>query len=496
MFARLRAAWRAFWNSTTAAAVPEASPQPVVARATLWEAQVHGGPSFDPVDVFKRPEPLVGVLPAGMALDSLPDMPMFAATSYAQMVSEGLGFLGYAYLAELSQRGEYRKMCAIWADHATRKWVKVTGDKDKVEKINQEMERLQMRDRFRDIVEKDCLFGRSQLALDFGDHEDDRELQAPLIIDPAKINAKRPLKRLAVVEPMWSYPGVYNSLNPLAPDFYRPEAWYVQGRRVHRSRMLTFVGHEVPDMLKPAYAFGGVALTQMAKPYVDNWLRNRQSASDLLNAFSVMVLKTDMEQGLAGTLLGTSLLNRIDAFNKTRNNRGTFVIDKNSEDFANVAAPISGLDKLVAQSQEQMSSISGIPLVVLLGITPSGLNASSEGEIRVFYDAILAYCQKTLRPNLQTLLDVLQLSLFGEIDQTITFDFLPLWEMSDKDKSDIRKSDAEADATYVNVGAVSPEEVRERLNDEDGGMYHGLLDGDAPEPPDEEGGGGDGEGEG
>ena len=43
---------------------------------------------------------------------------------------------------------------------------------------------------------------------------------------------------------------------------------------------------------------------------------------------------------------------------------------------------------MLAQSQEQISSVSRIPLVKWTGISPSGLNASSEGEIRVYYDLI------------------------------------------------------------------------------------------------------------
>ena len=54
--------------------------------------------------------------------------------------------------------------------------------------------------------------------------------------------------------------------------------------------------------------------------------------------------------------------------------------------------------------------------------------------------------------------------------------------MSDADKAAIRKSDAEADSAYITAGIVSPEEARERLNDEEGGLYAGRLTGPAPEP--------------
>ena len=47
----------------------------------------------------------------------------------------------------------------------------------------------------------------------------------------------------------------------------------------------------------------------------------------------------------------------------------------------------------------------------------------------------------------------------------------------------IRKSDAEADAAYVEMGAVDPEEVRDRLRNDETSLYHGVdLSGPAPEP--------------
>ncbi|AOR76332.1 anti-CBASS protein Acb1 family protein [Novosphingobium resinovorum] len=496
MFDRIRAAWRAFWNGTTApAAIALPSPAPEdrkpmqVHRAALWEADRGGVQAFDQEALFRALEPMPGVLPEGMAFDAVsPSFDMLAAYGMDQMFHEGLGFLGYPYLAELSQRAEYRKVASIWADHCTRKWIKIHGDDEKVKELTAKLEDLKVRDLFREAIEKECHFGRMQIFVDFGDWNDDIEIAAPLAIRKEKITQKRPLKAIRLVEPMWSYPGVYGSTDPLAPDFYKPKEWYVSGRRVHSSRLLTLVGHDVPNMLKPAYAFGGVSLTQMCKPYVDNWLRTRQAVSDLVNAFSVMVLATDMDQVLQANLTATqNLYQRLDVFNATRDNRGIFALNKNSEEFSNVSAPIAGLHELQAQSQEQMSSVSSIPLVILLGITPKGLNASSEGEFRVFYDAILGYNEKVVADPLRKIIDMVQLSLWGDIDPEITFEFESLWEMSDKDKADIRKSDADAAAIYLEHGVVDAEEERERLRNDETSMYHGVnLEGAAPEDNDED----------
>lgn len=487
MFSKFRAFWRALFKTSSALTVPDVSPPAPeprrgVSMAAIWEAGRNGNDVYLPEQTFAPAKPFPGTVPNGFAMDSIPGAADFAAYATQQAYHEGLGFLGYPYLAELSQRAEYRHVASIWAEHCTRKWIKLSGPKTKVEDLKAELERLAVRELFRDAIEKECFFGRIQIFMDFGDFDKPAELQVPLVMDSRKISQKRPLKRLAVVEPMWSYPGAYSAQNPLAPDFYKPSSWYMSGRTVHASRVLTMVGRPMPNMLKPAYAFGGVALTQICKPYVDNWLRARQSVSDLIHSFSVMVLGTDMDAVLDGGP-ADQLFARVDLFNKTRDNRGTFVIDKASEEFSNVSAPIAGLDKLQAQALEQIASVSGIPLVILLGITPSGLNASSEGEIRVFYDKIMAYLEKVCGPELKQLLDVVQLSLFGDIDPKIRFEFEPLWEMSDADKATIRKNDADADAVYIDRGVIDPDECRNRLNDEEGGMYSGVLGGPAPGLP-------------
>jgi phage-related protein (TIGR01555 family) len=399
--------------------------------------------------------------------------------------SEGLGFLGYPYLAELSQRPEYRRVSEIFAAETTRKWLKFNGNKERIDLIEAAMKRHDIRARFRRAAELDGFFGRSQIFVDLGDRPNSTELQKPMVA-AAKV-AKGKIKNFKVVEPFWSYPGRYESTNPLDPDFYTPQLWYVMASQVHASRLLTIVGREMPDMLKPAYSFGGLSLSQMIKPYVDNWLRTRQSVSDLLHSFSTMVLATDMGTILQGGPAG-SLLTRLQLFNQTRDNRGVMAINKDSEELTNVSTPLGTLDKLLAQSQEQIASVSGIPLVILLGVTPSGLNASSDGEVRTFYATVKSYQEKTFRSPLTTILELIQLDLDGKIDPEITFDFVDLWEMDEKDKALVRKSDADMDVAYVGAGIVSNEEVRARVVQDENSPYFGMdLSEDAPDLDTDEG---------
>ena len=492
-------------------------------------------PELNPFQLPKFPE---NVVPKDAKLQ----LAMDSATSWASnqwlageviagLPAEGMLFLGYPYLAELAQRPEYRVMSETIADDATRKWIDfdVVGDKrtqeeerakdpegydarmadpderkkrvaaagklDRVKALKDDQLRLDVKGKMYEQARNDGFFGRSHAYLDI------RTTPGAAEVSPQELmtdigdgrgetsKAKVPLgsfKAIRTIEPVWAYPMMYNAINPLREDWYNPQVWYVMGQQLHLSRLPTFIGHPVPDLLKPAYSFGGLSLSQMAKPYVDLWLQTRQSVADLIHRFSVMVLMTDlstlMQPGNANALLA-----RVAMFNMLRDNQGTFVVNKNSEDFKNVSAQLSGLHELQAQSQEHMASVHRIPLVKFTGIQPAGLNASSEGEIEVYDDTIGAYQSRFFDANLRRIVYFEMLSLWGEIDPEITYHWEKLREITQAEKGQKEKDDADRDVKYIDAGVLAPEEVRRRIIDDADMPYADLDPDDVPEPPQEEG---------
>lgn len=465
-----------------------------VSSEALAKARAKGGAGINPFKVdLSSLHPPMATPDAAMAMDSyeMPGYEWAASVSVESAIAEGQAFLGYPLLSELAQRPEYRRISETIAGEMTSKWIKFVskGEEDKSEriaKIEEEFERLNARDVFRELAEQDGFFGRGHVFIDLGE-DIDGELKTPIASASgkpmrAKI-AKGSLKALKTVEAVWCYPMSYNAINPLSDDWYKPSEWYVMGTGVHASRLVTIVGREVPDMLKPSYSFGGLSLSQMARPYVDNWLETRQAVNDIIRAFSVMVLKTNMAEKLATNPTGDELFIRAEFFNKLRDNRGLMMIDKEQEEFDNVSAPLSSLDALQAQSQEHLASVSGIPIVKLLGIQPAGLNASSEGEMQSFYDWINSQQEKIFRKPLEYILTIVQFSLFGDTDDQITFEFESLWDMSDKEKAEIENIEAQTDVLLVEGGIISTEESRRRIANDKHSSYQGLDPDDAPELP-------------
>jgi hypothetical protein len=261
---------------------------------------------------------------------------------------------------------------------------------------------------------------------------------------------------------MFTYPASYNSAFPLRANFYVPDAWFVMGDKVHASRFLTFISRPLPDMLKPIYNFSGMSLSQLAQPYVDYWLGTRDSVGAMLKNFSCCVLKTDMSSVMAGND-DPNVINRAKTFNWFRNNGGLLLLDNEHESFEKHETSLAGLADLQAQAQEHMAAVAKTPIVVLLGLTPKGLNPTAEGDMKVYYDYINDMQEALFRPNLNTLLQITQLSLFGKVYDDIAYDFAPLMSMTGKEQALLNKSKTDEAVGLIGVGVVSPEETRGKI---------------------------------
>ena len=391
----------------------------------------------------------------------------------------GLGFPGFPYLTELTEITEYRDMSERVAAEMCRKWIEFrsTGEEKRggeIKIIEAELKRLNARQLFCEAATKDGWFGRCQIFVDMG-QTDGPDLKYPLLPNPFTVK-RDSLRNLKLVEPITTYPAAYNAAWPLRQDYYIPSSWWVYGQEVHSSRMLTFISRPLPDLLKPVFNFSGISLSQLAEPYVNYWMSTRDSVGKLLKNFSTSVLATNMQGVLEGSNYENFLM-RAQLYNALRDNQGLMLLDKETEQFEKHETSLAGLDKLQAQAQEHMAAVAKTPLVILLGITPSGLNSSDEQGLRIFYDYVADQQEKLFRSNLENLIKIIQLSKLGRVYDDITFDFVSLMSMTEKERALIHKSDAEESQVYVTLGVVSAEEVRSKLaSDPDSGWTNLDVD--------------------
>lgn len=77
----------------------------------------------------------------------------------------------------------------------------------------------------------------------------------------------------------------------------------------------------------------------------------------------------------------------------------------------------------------------------------------------------------------------MQLSVTGRVDPAVSYEFVPLWEMTAREKADRDKVLADMDAVYLDRGVLWEEEVRNALAAQPAAAMPGVDPGNLPPPP-------------
>ncbi len=385
-------------------------------------------------------------------------------------------FLGYPLLSNIAQDPLIRAGIETIADDMTRKFINLTskGDVDlsaKISELESDLQKFRVKSIFNQAISTCGYQGGCLVYIDVGPLDDD-EKKTPLFLDSFTFK-KGMLRGFKVIEPINIYPGIYDTLDPTSEDYFNPETWFILGKEYHKSRFLYFAQNEVPLILKPLYNFFGISLAQQVLEYVQNFTENRRSAQRLLNKFSMTVWRTDMSAFLNNGSCD-SLIERVKFANSQRSNDGMFLLDKEREELEQINTPLAGVTDIVSMSLDLAPVILGISKDKYFGDLPKGLNASSEGTNRIYYDKIHSLNEKISYDAVEKVLKILQLNLYGEIDPNISFEFAPLWEMDERERAEINKINADTAAIYVDRGSLSNTEVRGALADNPNSGYSNI----------------------
>lgn len=402
-------------------------------------------------------------------------MPVFEQS----VISSFTSFVGYGALQQLSQDALIRLCIQTRTDEMLRAWIDIKcDDAERKEQIEAEIARIGLRDTLSTALTTMGLMGGAFIFIDTG--EDDT---VDILNKTSKSGEIKRSLRFQVIDPIFTTPQGFNASDPLAEDFYKPSVFFIMGKTVHRSRLIRFVENEVPDLLKPSYNFFGIPQSQLLSDYVTHFRKNREEVNTLLHKFSTSFIKTNLKTQLFQGQSWGPVSDRVKFFAKYRDNQGVGLLDKEAEDFVQVNTPITGLTDIVRQSLEFVVSVNQSGVVKTLGYTPNGFS-SGESDVKLQADLIATRQEKILRKPIEEILKLLQLHLFGDIDQTLTFEFNPLDEDDEHTAAEVGKLKADTAAVYLDRGVVTEDEVREALRTDEAQPY-GALNGDAPGAPED-----------
>lgn len=315
-------------------------------------------------------------------------------------------------------------------------------------KLEQKIKELDLFSILGEAVRTALTFGGALIFIDVNTED----LSTPLY-DKAKILSQNTIKGLRVIPPYLCGASEVETANPLNPDFMKPKKWYVSGNAgvIDTSRVIPLTIFESPTLIKPLFNFFGISLTQFMKNYVASADIARQSLSDMLLRFRSEIIKSDLIK-----INPSEAIARAKAINKQKNNQALMLLTKD-EEYIQSITPLSGLDKLIAQLQENVAVSARMPSVKLLGLTPSGFNATGDFDLASYYDEIMSLQNSKIKPIIEKILNLLVKSLGWE-NVLVSYEFNTLEKTSDLDKAQAKNLEMDFISKAIQNGILTSEQ--------------------------------------
>jgi phage-related protein (TIGR01555 family) len=154
---------------------------------------------------------------------------------------------------------------------------------------------------------------------------------------------------------------------------------------------------------------------------------------------------------------------RYGLLDKNRSNARAVILDAENEEFERNTVSFGSMPEVLDRMSLNLAAACGIPVTLLMQQSPSGLNSTGENDVRKFYDTVKAEQENQIAPKLNMLVEALMLSSKGPTGgQELpgwSIQFPPLWQATEQEQADARKSQAETDAIYLQSGVLTAQEV-------------------------------------
>lgn len=224
------------------------------------------------------------------------------------------------------------------------------------------------------------------------------------------------------------------------PKFYETvvEGFAIPKMKVHYSRCIRIDGVDLPFWQRITENLYGMSVLERLYDRLVAFDSTTQGAAQLVYKAHLRTMKVKNLRQIvaAGGKSLEGLVAQVDMTRRYQTNEGITLLDGDDE-FETHEYSFSGLDNVLLQFGQQLSGAADIPLVKMFGQSPAGLNATGESDTRNYYDGLNQQQELKYRRPLSLLIPVMARSRGIKLPDGWGFKFNPLWQMSDKDKSEI-----------------------------------------------------------
>jgi len=385
------------------------------------------------------------------------------------------GFAGVALLSETALSALYHgddiaaRMVDIVPDEMLREGFEVsTGDADRDTDLAERMDELEVGDKIANAMRWGRLYGAGALLIGA---DDGRPAAAELIPERA-----RGVSYLYELDRRYLFPLTWYS-EPGHPKIGQPETYIVNPTSsyaptemaiVHESRLLMFGGATTGIQERQQNHGFDHSVLQRAYEALRSFNTGWKSVEILLSDASQAVFKVAGLSEQIGADGEEAVQMRMRLIDMYRSVLRAIVVDAGSKDepseeFQRHNATFSDIPNLLDRHMMRIAAAVEMPVTILFGRSPAGMNATGDADFRWFYDRMKSAQTRKLAPSIIKLARIMLRtrelrSSTGE-PAKLKANFPPLWTETPSTQAATRKTMAEADAVYVNAGVVTPEEV-------------------------------------
>ena len=390
----------------------------------------------------------------------------------------GQSFIGYQLCALLSQNWLISKACLMPAKDATRNGYEISindgieVDPKVLDAIRKQDELYNLNQNLIQFVKMGRVFG-IRVAMFVVESDDEEYYKKPFNPDGVTPGSYRGISQ---IDPYWITPQLDGEAagNPASINFYEPTWWNVNGRLVHRTHLVIFRTEELPDILKPAYIYGGISIPQKIAERVYAAERCANEAPLLTLTKRTDVVKADMAQATADF---DGFANRMQQWVYNRDNYGVKMLGLD-EEMAQFDTSLADLDAVIMTQYQLVAAASNVPATKLLGTSPKGFNATGEFEESSYHEELESIQYHDLSPLIERHHLLLIRSNIAPEFNIEPFNTTVIWNpldaMTDKELSELNRYKAETGRVLIESGAIDPGEERERVMADPDSGYHGL----------------------
>lgn len=371
------------------------------------------------------------------------------------------------------------------AEDMTRAWVKINSqlDPDLLKRFDYVIKQQHVRDRIQSALKWARLYGGSGAVIMIRGHEDimDQPLDMDTIM-PGSFGGLIVLDRWDGISPTGE---LVEELGD--PEFGRPAYYNIGGQafngismRVHYSRVLPFLGRELPVTEEVGENYWGAS--EMEHIFEELNKRNTSSANiaQLLFQANLRVLKTgDLAEQLA--TLDPEAMKEIyqvaQAQNELMSSFGLQFLDS-GDSFETHQYTFAGISDVYKTFMSDISGAAEIPATKLFGRSPEGMNSTGESDLTNYYDAINAKQERILRPALEKLFQVICVSTFGAMPDDFDFEFNSVRSSSEAERADLAKNIVDSVLAAFNSDIVDKATVLQELRKSSAatGLFSSITD--------------------